>query len=166
MRHTRLGSLFALSMGLALATYAASAQDGDVPATAGETPTPYVEGRDGHPDIAAAVRASRADHRTVVVILGGNWCSWCRRLDYSLHHDPVLAPVVARSFRLVHVDSRANHALDEELGNPTSHGVPVLVVLDANGRPSFTQETSSLELGQGHSRTRVLAFLQRFVPPG
>jgi thioredoxin-related protein len=152
---------------VSLAAYVAGAQDADVAAAAGETPTPYVDGRDGHLDIAAALRESRADHRTVIVMLGGNWCSWCRRLDYSLQHDPVLAPVVAQSYRLVHVDSRANRALDGELGHPTAHGVPVLVVLDANGHPAFTQETSSLELGQGHSRTRVLAFLRRFLPlPG
>lgn len=163
MRHTPIRSLLAVLV-LSLATYVASAQEADVPATAGETPTPYVDGRDGHPDIAAALRESRVDHRTVVVVFGGNWCSWCRRLDYSLEHDPVLAPVVEGSFRLVHVDSRSNRALDDELGHPTSHGVPVLVVLDGDGRPAFTQETSSLELGQGHSRTRVLAFLQRFLP--
>lgn len=150
---------------LGLGRSALRAQPPDVPATAGETPTPYHMGEDGHGPVARAVAASRRDHRTVVVMFGGNWCIWCRRLDYSLTHDPVLSPIVTQSYRFVHVDSRANHALDEEMGHPTSHGVPVLVVLDAEGHPVFTQDTSLLELGSGHSRTRVEAFLRRYAPP-
>ena len=149
---------------LALVAAPTHAQTGDVSAVLGETPQPYVDGADGRPDIAAAVAASRTDHRTVLVMFGGNWCVWCRRLDYALHHDPVLAPLVTAGFRLVHVDSRANRALDREWGHPTSHGVPVVVVLGTTGRPVFTQDTGLLELGQGHSRTRVEAFLRRFAP--
>lgn len=156
--------LHALAFALLASVGSAHAQQADVPATRGETPRPYHAGEDGHAPIARAVAASRRDHRTVVVMFGGNWCIWCRRLDYSLTHDPVLAPLVRASFRFVHVDSRANHALDEEMGHPTSHGVPVLVVLDAQGHPTYTQDTSALELGDGHSRTRVEAFLRRYLP--
>jgi len=159
-------SIVALLGALALGSVIALAQPADVAATAGETPTPYHMGEDGHGPVARALAASRTDHRTVVVMFGGNWCVWCRRLDYSLTHDPVLSPIVQQHFRFVHVDSRANHALDAELGHPTSHGVPVLVVLDAEGHPIFTQDTGELELGQGHSRTRVEAFLRRFAPSG
>ena len=156
-------SHFAAILAGCLVAAAAHAQTADVPAERGETPHPYHMGEDGHAPIARALAASRSDHRTVVVMFGGNWCIWCRRLDYSLTHDAVLAPIVRQSFRFVHVDSRANHALDAELGHPTSHGVPVLVVLGADGHPIFTQDTGLLELGDGHSRTRVEAFLRRYV---
>lgn len=158
--------VFGLLAALGLGTVALAQPAADVPATAGETPTPYHMGEDGHGPLQRALAQSRGDHRTVVVMFGGNWCIWCRRLDYSLTHDPVLSPIVRDHFRFVHVDSRANHALDDELGHPTSHGVPVLVVLDAEGHPVFTQDTGLLELGQGHSRTRVEAFLRRFAPSG
>ncbi len=157
-------ALASLAIALTALVATTAAQTGDVPAERGETPRPYHEGEDGHGPVARAVRQSRGDHRTVVVMFGGNWCIWCRRLDYSLTHDAVLAPIVQQSFRFVHVDSRANRALDEELGHPTSHGVPVLVVLDESGHPVFTQDTGLLELGEGHSRTRVEAFLRRFAP--
>lgn len=156
--------VLALVLSLMALAAGARAQQADVPATRGETPRPYHEGEDGHAPIARAVEQSRRDHRTVVVMFGGNWCIWCRRLDYSLTHDPVLAPLVRDHFRFVHVDSRANRALDDEMGHPTSHGVPVLVVLDADGHPTYTQDTSALELGDGHSRTRVEAFLRRYLP--
>lgn len=159
-------SSFAAVLAALLVGAIAHAQPTDVPAVRGETARPYTMGQDGHAPIARAIAASRSDHRTVVVMFGGNWCIWCRRLDYSLTHDPVLAPIVRQSFRFVHVDSRANHALDTELGHPTSHGVPVLVVLDAGGHPTFTQDTGQLELGDGHSRTRVEAFLRRYMPSG
>jgi hypothetical protein len=154
--------LFALLFGLTIVAIAHA--QADEPAVHGETPRPYVEGQDGHRPIARAVAASRRDHRTVVVMFGGNWCVWCRRLDFALTHDPVLAPIVRDRFRFVHVDSRANHALDAEYGHPTQHGVPVLVVLDGEGHPLYTQDTNALELGDGHSRTRVEAFLRRYAP--
>jgi thiol:disulfide interchange protein len=133
----------------------------DVPAVRGETPRPYVDGQDGEPVLREALEASRRDGRTVLVMFGANWCVWCRRLDYALRHDPVLAPVVARDFRLVHVDEGANGALNQRWGNPRRFGLPVLVVLGADGAPAAVQDTGALELGPGHSRTRVLAFLRR-----
>lgn len=164
MRSDRI--VLTLLLAFLIASAAGAQPAVDVPAVRGETPRPYHMGEDGHAPIARAVAASRRDHRTVVVMFGGNWCGWCRRLDYSLTNDPVLSPIVRRSFRFVHVDSRANHALDDEMGHPTTHGVPVLVVLDGEGHPIFTQDTGLLELGEGHSRTRVEAFLLRYAPAG
>ncbi|MBI5515151.1 MAG: thioredoxin family protein [Deltaproteobacteria bacterium] len=136
----------------------------DVPAARGETPRPYVDGQDAEPVLREALAESARDGRTVLVMLGANWCVWCRRLDYALRNDPVLAPVVARGFRLVHVDEGANQALNQRWGNPRRLGLPVLLVLGADGAPVTVQETGALELGPGHSRTRVLAFLRRARP--
>ena len=45
------------------------------------------------------------------------------------------------------------------------HGLPVLVVLDAAGRPLTTQDTGALEDGKtAHDPAKVLAFLRRWAP--
>lgn len=136
----------------------------DIAAVRGETPRPYVMGQDATHELRAAVEASRHDGKTVLVVFGGNWCIWCRRLDYEFHHDPVIAPEITQHFRVIHVDQAANRALDARWGTPSRFGLPVIVVLNAQGEPSLTQNTGDLELGPGHSRTRVMAFLRRARP--
>jgi hypothetical protein len=48
-------------------------------------------------------------------------------------------------------------------GNPTRLGLPVLVVLDADGRQLTTQSTGDLEKGNAHDPAKVLAFLKKWA---
>jgi len=45
-------------------------------------------------------------------------------------------------------------------GADPKKGVPLLVVLDGNGKAVKVQETGSLEAGKGHDPAKVLAFLK------
>ena len=61
-----------------------------------------------------------------------------------------------------------NAAVNDQYGNPVRLGLPVLVVLDADGRPLATQDTGALEKGDGtvaHDPAKVLAFLAHWAPP-
>ena len=60
-----------------------------------------------------------------------------------------------------------NAAVNEKYGNPLKEGLPVLVVLDADGHRLVTQETGALEQGGGveaHDPAKVLAFLEKWAP--
>ena len=59
-----------------------------------------------------------------------------------------------------------NAALNERMGNPISHGIPVLVVLDSNGKQLVTKDSGELEEGEGHSPEKILAFLANWAPAG
>jgi thiol-disulfide isomerase/thioredoxin len=131
-----------------------------------EVAAPYDEGADAEADLRAALAAAGADGRRVLVVFGANWCAWCRRLEHVLRHEPRVAATLAERFHVVHVDTGARrsgkHAgLAARLGQPTRHGLPVFVVLDATGAVLHTQETGSLERGDRHDPDAVLAFLTR-----
>lgn len=130
-----------------------------------EEPHPYDETADARAQIDAAVAASAQDGKRTLLVFGANWCPWCRRLDYLMKHDAPVMAALGASYHLVHVNvgprhSDTNAAIDQAYGHPMQNGLPVLVVLDAQGHVEHTQETGALEEGDHHDPAKVLAFLE------
>lgn len=113
---------------------------------------------------AAEERAQR-EGRKIMVVLGGNWCQWCLSLDELMRTHEGIRSELDKHFVVVKLDSAKAKVLDEQWGNPTRFGVPVLVFLDANGHVESVQETGSLERWAGrilaHDPDRVLTVLKR-----
>ncbi|RLB54123.1 MAG: hypothetical protein DRJ42_10065 [Deltaproteobacteria bacterium] len=128
-----------------------------------EVARPYDDDADAEADIAAAV--ARAGSRRVLVVFGGNWCVWCRRLEHVLQTDAAVETALA-NFEVVHVSIDGTRSRDQEetnqrYGNPVRLGLPVLVVLDGSGEVVATQETGSLETGDRHDPAKIVEFLNR-----
>ena len=66
---------------------------------------------------------------------------------------------------LIDVNQGHNKEVDEKYGRPTRHGLPVIVILDADGKALTTQDTGKLEAGPKHDPAKVMAFLQAWAPP-
>jgi thiol-disulfide isomerase/thioredoxin len=124
---------------------------------------------DGGRLVADALARAKVEHRTVILDFGANWCIWCRRLHTTFETDPAVQAKLRSSFIVVMVDVNThdgpwrNADLDRRYGNPTKHGIPVLVVLDADGRVLTTKDTGELEEGHHHSPAKILAFLGQFA---
>lgn len=139
----------------------------DRPGPPPEVERPYREGASAAADIERALTRARAGEQRVLLMFGANWCHWCRRLDWLLTNDATISAELNAHWQVVHVDvgrGRANPEVVARYGNPVRHGLPVLVVLDADGSPLHTQETGSLEVRDRHDPARVLRFLRRFAP--
>ncbi len=125
---------------------------------------------DGSAQIADALKRASAEHKRVILDFGANWCIWCRRLHATFESNPEVSRALGRGFIVVMVDVNTRHGVkrnaevNERYGNPIQHGVPVLVVLDADGRQLATKDTGELEDGPGHSPAKILAFLARWAP--
>jgi thiol:disulfide interchange protein len=132
-----------------------------------EIARPYDEDADAQAQIDAAVAAAADDGKRVLLVFGANWCPWCRRLDWLFQNEPRVSAALARDHHLVHVDvgargSDTNRQVAARYGDPLSHGLPCLVVLDEGGGVAHVQETGSFEDGDRHDPERVLAFLRRW----
>lgn len=131
-------------------------------------PDIYSVTADGSKDITAALEVARAEHKRVLVDFGANWCIWCRRLHHTFETNPAVAAKLHRSFIVVMVDVNREHGtarnadLVRRYGNPTRFGIPVLVVLDKDGRQLTTEDSGLLEQGSGHSPQKILDFLSRW----
>lgn len=66
---------------------------------------------------------------------------------------------------LIDVDKGHNAEVVKRYGNPTRFGLPVLVVLDTDGKPLTTQDTGQLEQGDHHDPAKVKAFLEKWKKP-
>ena len=126
---------------------------------------------DGAALVTAALAEAGATNKNVLLMFGANWCVWCHRLHTTFSTNEKVAAALARDFVVVMIDVNTRHgekrnaAINERYGNPIQHGLPVLVVLDAQDRPLTTQETGALEDGaSGHDPAKLLAFLARWSP--
>jgi thiol:disulfide interchange protein len=135
-------------------------------------PDIYDARADGTAQVAAAVSQAAAEHKRVIVDFGANWCIWCRRLHAALEGDPAVAKALKRDFLVVLVDvntrngSKRNADVNARYGNPIQHGVPMLVVLDSDGRQLTTKDTDELEEGDAYSSAKITAFLAAWAPAG
>ena len=128
---------------------------------------------DGSALVSEAVKRAQVEHKRVLLDFGANWCPWCHRLHQVFTTDDTVRQKLAVGFVLVMIDVNQRHgvarnaAVNEKYGNPIKEGLPVLVVLDADGRQLVTQETGALEQGGGiaaHDPAKVAAFLAKWMP--
>ena len=129
-------------------------------------PNIYDESADGSKQIADALVTAKNEQKHVLLQLGANWCSWCHTLHTLLQTDKGVAEKLKDNYVLVMIDVNKEHnkATDEKYGRPTDLGMPVFVVLDADGKQLTTQETGSLEEGDHHNSEKVMAFLEKWAP--
>jgi thiol:disulfide interchange protein len=126
---------------------------------------------DASTQIAAAVVRAGIERKRVLLVFGANWCIWCHRLHTTFETDPGVARALRDGFIVVGVDvntrrgEKRNAAVVEKYGNPVEHGIPVLVVLDSDGKPLTTKDSGELEEGAGHSPAKIMAFLAQWAPP-
>lgn len=122
---------------------------------------------DARADVDAALKRAAANHKNVLLQLGGNWCIWCIRFNDLVTHDPQLDKYLRDNYEVVHVNyspENMNEKLFAELGYPQRFGFPVFVVLDDKGNRLHTQNSSYLEEGKGHGKDKVMEFFQNWSP--
>jgi thiol:disulfide interchange protein len=124
----------------------------------------YDEAAEGSKQIADALAVAKKEHKQVLLQFGANWCVWCHRLHKLFGSDQGVAAALKRDYVVVLIDVNKGHNKDTDAkyGEPTKLGLPVLVVLDADGKRVTTQETGSLEEGDHHSPEKVMAFLKKW----
>jgi len=148
------------------------AANAQIPGTANpvkqtDTAKLYNPKADAKGDVAAAIRKAAAEHKNVLLQIGGNWCIWCIRFNDLVTHDPELDKYVRANYVIVHVNyskENENEKLLAELGYPQRFGFPVFIVLDDKGNRLHTQNSAYLEEGKGHSKEKVLEFFKNWAP--
>jgi len=136
-----------------------------------DRPSIYDTRADGETQIADALKIAGRNNKRVLLKFGANWCPWCHQLHKLLKEDPRVAAKLKASYELVLIDvdtvdgKKHNEKVDAKYGNPMKLGLPVLVVLDAEGKQLTTQPTEVFEVEDRHDPDKVLAFLEKWSPP-
>lgn len=138
---------------------------GLVYALAQESFQAYDPSADASSAIKEAVSKAHDEKKHVFIQIGGNWCGWCKLFHDLVNSDQEINDYLHKNYEVVYLNySKENKNLDvlATLDYPQRFGFPVFVILDENGTRIHTQSSGYLEEGKGHSRTKVLEFLQQW----
>jgi hypothetical protein len=130
-------------------------------------PNLYNKSADAKAEIKEAVAKAAQDHQRVMLVFGGNWCYDCHVLDQTLHEADV-APLLEKSFRVVHVDigddGKKNNDLAAEYKVPLEKGVPALAILGPDGKLLYSQQNGEWESARSLDPDDLVAFLNKWKP--
>ncbi len=113
----------------------------------------------------SALARARAEHKLVLVDLGGDWCLDCVVLD-RLFQDETVAAYLAAHYQVVRVDIGRfdrNLDIDQKYGHPIEGGVPAAVVLNRKGKVVMATRNGALESARRMTAAEVLKLLQQWV---
>ncbi len=126
----------------------------------------YPAEADARAEIKQAEEKAAAGHKRVLLVFGANWCYDCHVLDAAFHR-PDFAAAMA-GYEVVHVDigddGKKNNDLAQEVQTPLNKGVPVLAVLDSDGKVVVSQKNGEFEDARAMTPEALLEFLNKWKP--
>ncbi len=116
-------------------------------------------------DLQKAIKTATKTGKHIILDVGGEWCSWCVYMDKFFFLNPTLAKFRNDNFVWLKVNySEENENTTFLAQYPDIEGYPFLLVLDEAGKLIQSQETSSLEAGNGYDIAKFTAFLKKWAP--
>jgi thioredoxin-related protein len=125
--------------------------------------------RDANKDIQDAITQARKSKKNILLDVGGEWCSWCHRLDSLFIQNPDLDKFLNDHYVVVKINVGKENYNKEVLSKyPKIDGYPHLFVLNSSGKLLHSQDTGKLEypkghLPKGHDKKKVFAFLKQWA---
>lgn len=128
----------------------------------------YNPNADAEKDIAAAVKKAKNENKYVLLMGGGNWCSWCITFDKFCKEDPKIDSVINSAFVPYHLNfskENENKKVFAKYGYAQRFGFPVFLILNEKGERIHTQNSEYLEDGKkSYDRRKVQAFFEMWSP--
>ena len=120
--------------------------------------------RDPAKDLTTAVAVTSKSGQRILLDVGGEWCSWCRKLDMFFEQNEDVAAFLHKNFVVVKVNFSKENPNEKFLSQyPAIKGYPHIFVLDAAGKLLHSQSTGELESGDHHDHDKVFAFLKKWA---
>lgn len=132
-----------------------------------DTSKPYNPLANAKADIDSVIKLAKSQNKNVLLMIGGNWCSWCIRFNKMVNGDVQLDSALHANYILYHLNyskENKNKDLLVKYSFPQRFGYPVFVVLNDKGDRLHTQNSSYLEEGKGYSKAKILEFFDNWSP--
>jgi thioredoxin-related protein len=119
-----------------------------------------------HKDLGIAMQKAKVSKKTILLIIGGDWCKWCGEFDNTLDNNNYkLAKELYSSFEVVRVyygkgtNKQAQSLLKQF---PKIPGTPHFYLLDRKAKLLASIKSTSMERGYGYNVRKVEAFIQQY----
>lgn len=119
--------------------------------------------RDPFKDAVAAIALAKATNRNVLIEIGGNWCSWCHKMDAFLGDNTDINQRLHSEFVLLKInvsDSNDNAEFMKSL--PPVLGYPHMYVATPQGKMILSKDTAELLDNNEYSRPLWQAFIDQW----
>ncbi|WDE11648.1 thioredoxin family protein [Thalassomonas haliotis] len=129
--------------------------------------TSYDDQRDPFADARAAIKLAKSTQRNVLLEIGGNWCTWCKKMDAFLEDNPEVYHLLHEKFVLLKInvsDSNENEAFMSAL--PPVLGYPHMYVSTAAGKMILSKDTAELLQDGQYSVKHWLEFIDTWQANG
>lgn len=123
----------------------------------------YDDQRDPFKDANAALALAKETNRNVLIEIGGNWCTWCHKMDAFLLKNPSVYQALHSKYVLLKInvsDANENEAFMKSL--PPVLGYPHMYVSTASGKMLLSKDTAELQDSNGYSKEFWLTFLNEW----
>ena len=130
--------------------------------------TAYDPKRDAAQDIVNAIKEAQRAHKNILLEVGGEWCSWCHRLDKFFLDHPELLQLRDKNYVTVKINFSEENENKEVLSKyPPIGGYPHIFFLDSQGKLILSQDTGVFEAGTTYNLDRLTTVLTNWGPkPG
>jgi thioredoxin-related protein len=125
----------------------------------------YDDKRDPFKDAVDAITLAKKTHRNVLIEIGGNWCTWCHKMDDFLAKNPEVYQSLHNKFVLLKVNvSDSNENVDFMKSLPPVLGYPHMYVSTGTGKMILSKDTAELlaEEDDNYSSVLWLEFLTKW----
>jgi thioredoxin-related protein len=123
----------------------------------------YNEKNDPFKDATAAIALANKTHRNVLIEIGGNWCTWCNKMDEFLEKNPEVYQALHSKFVLLKVnvsDGNENKAFMSSL--PPVLGYPHMYVSTSTGKMILSKDTAQLQKNGQYNVDLWLKFINQW----
>lgn len=119
--------------------------------------------RDAFKDGTAAVELASRTNRRILIDLGGNWCTWCDKMDYFFDNNPEVKQRLHETFVLLKVNvSNENKNYEFLKVFPQPLGYPHMYVSEKNGSVLWSQDTAEFIRDGQYNKDAFLEFFRRW----
>jgi thioredoxin-related protein len=145
------------------------AQPSDPSRPASQQHNKFDPARDAKKDIQDAIVLAKKTNKHILLDIGGEWCSWCHRLDSLFIQNKELENYLYRHYVVVKINVSRENENEAILSQfPKVTGYPHIFILNKNGKLIHSQDTGELEFPEnnpvkGHDKTKVFAFLKKWA---
>ena len=124
----------------------------------------YDPSRDAFQDGRDAIKLAKLTNRRILIEVGGNWCSWCKKLDRFFNQHPKLKAKLHQTFVLLKVNVSDENKNSEFLKVfPKTFGYPHMFLTESNGKLFLSKDTAEFLVNHQYSVQRFEAFFKRWM---
>ncbi|KGJ97627.1 thioredoxin family protein [Colwellia psychrerythraea] len=120
----------------------------------------YDDQRDPFKDATAALTLAQETNRQVLIEIGGNWCTWCHKMDNFLAKNPEVYKALHSQYVLLKINVSDNNENNDFMKSlPPVLGYPHMYVSTAQGKMILSKDTAELLDDNNYSKSQWLSFL-------